>query len=307
MKRPANKTSFFIAVGLHVVLAILLFSSLERTIFIPAQSAGDAPPKPIIEATLVNKKSLQQEVKKRAQSKEQEKRLKELAIKEKVLKEKEVEEEHEAEQAKMLELKKTNEALKKEALQEKLTKEKDAKLLAAQLKEEKEELKKLEKEKQKEKELAAAKKKAEQALKKEEQNKALALKKQKENEKALEEALARENAEKAQKDSQENAQGERVKQDLISRYATLMRNKIHQHWRQPIGLDFSGFTCKIAVRLLPTGEVVDATVVESSGSVEFDRSTELAIRKASPLPMPEEAEVAKEFHHFTFTFHPEAA
>jgi colicin import membrane protein len=40
--------------------------------------------------------------------------------------------------------------------------------------------------------------------------------------------------------------------------------------------------------------------------LEFDRSAEVAIRKASPLPMPEDDNIAKEFRSFTLTFNPEA-
>ena len=113
----------------------------------------------------------------------------------------------------------------------------------------------------------------------------------------------------AQKAQETNAPSvnPRVLQNEITRFALLMRNKIHQHWRQPIGFDYDGLTCKVSVKLLPTGDVVEAVVIESSGSLEFDRSTELAIKKASPLPMPEDTSIAKEFRQFTFTFRPEAA
>jgi colicin import membrane protein len=301
VKKPTNKMSFFIALGLHGLLAILLLVSLEKTVFIPAEPSPN-PHKEIISATVVNQSAIKQEVARLAAKEKAKERAKEAKLKAQreqeqalALKERELKQKHEEEEALLMELKQTKEALKKEAQVQKLA-------AAKEQKEQKEALKKL----KQEKETLAAKKKEETELK------AKAKAKQKEKEKELEEALALETKQRAQekesKEAQEQqASGERVKQDLINRHAMLMRNKIHQYWRQPIGLDFTGFSCKIEVRLLPTGEVVDAAVIESSGSVEFDRSTELAIRKASPLPMPQEPDVAKEFHQFTFTFHPEAA
>lgn len=100
---------------------------------------------------------------------------------------------------------------------------------------------------------------------------------------------------------------QQIKQEEVAYYTALIRNKIHQHWRQPLGLNLSGFTCKVAVTLSPTGEVTETQVIRSSGNVAFDRSTELAIHKASPLPVPNEMQLAGSFHQFTFTFCPEVA
>ena len=45
------------------------------------------------------------------------------------------------------------------------------------------------------------------------------------------------------------------------------------------------------VSLLPTGEVLDAKLVRSSGVRAYDDAVERAIRKSSPLPRPERAEL----------------
>lgn len=100
------------------------------------------------------------------------------------------------------------------------------------------------------------------------------------------------------------AQAKMVK-DQITKTAILIKQKINQSWRQPVGVDIEGFTCQVGVKLLPTGEVVDVSIIKSSGNLEFDRSTELAIRKSSPLPMPTEDDAKREFRDFTFTFKPE--
>ena len=67
-----------------------------------------------------------------------------------------------------------------------------------------------------------------------------------------------------------------------------------------------GLKCTIQVKLLPSGEVMDAVVVGSSGDPVFDRSAENAVRKASPLPVPQDRAVFNQsFRVFTFVFKPE--
>lgn len=93
---------------------------------------------------------------------------------------------------------------------------------------------------------------------------------------------------------------------MIDRYALLMRAKIHQNWRRPVGMD-NLYKCKVAVKLGPQGEVISASVIDSSGNIEFDRSAELAIRKSSPLPLPSDEKMRAPFNNFTFTFDPQMA
>lgn len=289
MKQNFDKYSFGLALGLHIGLGLLLFLSVEHTIHIPPDNVFD-PNKKIIQAVMVNNQTLQNEAK----------RLAALEAKKQALAQ-EKEREKEQEKQKEKEKEKEIQAIQEKEAQAVLAKQEEeaAALLAknALEKEKKEKLEKLEKEK-------LAEKLEKQKLEKEK----IAQQKQLDKKLAEEKIKAQALVEKKQQEEAAALQANmRVKQDMITRYAMLMRNKIHQNWRQPLGVDFGGFKCKVAVRLLPTGEVLEAVVVESSGSVEFDRSTELAIRKASPLPMPEDASVARDFHQFTFTFHPEAA
>lgn len=292
MKRArsrSEKISLAVSISFHVMIIVLLMASFEKTIHISAPPAQEQ--KPIIDAVMISKSELQEEIKriehKETQKKEEEKRLKALAQKEKQEKLEKIEKlKREKEEAIALKLKK--EAQKKEEekklAQEKLEKEKIAKAKEEALKKEK----------------ALAEQKKAEVEKKVLEEKRLA--EQKEKELAQQKA-----AQEAQQQEAQNAVNKRVLQNEITRYALLMRNKIHQNWRQPVGFDYDGLKCKVLVKLLPTGEVVDATVVESSGSREFDHSSEVAVKKASPLPMPEDANIAKEFRQFTFTFYPGAA
>lgn len=63
---------------------------------------------------------------------------------------------------------------------------------------------------------------------------------------------------------------------------------------------------KLMVELVPTGDVVSVTVLESSGNAAFDRSAEAAVRKADRFEVPQDADVFEEhFRRFTLLFRPE--
>jgi colicin import membrane protein len=60
------------------------------------------------------------------------------------------------------------------------------------------------------------------------------------------------------------------------------------------------------VELVPTGDVVTVTVIESSGNVAFDRSAEAAVRKARRFEVPKEPDLFEEhFRKFSLLFRPE--
>lgn len=276
--KRSKHLSWGISIGLHLALISVLFISLEKTLWV-APEPQVAPQEKIIDAVVIDQKALQQEVA-RLDGIEQKKRNDERLRQEAVARQaKEAQQKRAAEEARLADLKRKSEQLKKEAEQQKLVQQQQREAQAAKLKKEEAALKKLAQEKA---DLLAEKKKIEK-------------------EREIREAKKQEQADKA---AQETA---KVRENELTRTASLMRQKIHQNWRQPIGLELTDFKCKVAVKLLPTGDVLEARVVLSSGSLEFDRSAEVAIRKASPLPLPEDPTIAKEFKQFTFTFHPEAA
>ncbi len=80
--------------------------------------------------------------------------------------------------------------------------------------------------------------------------------------------------------------------------------KVNRNWIRPPSAS-AGLKCKIRVRLLSSGEVMDVEIISSSGDDIFDRSAENAVRKASPLPVPMDKELFnRAFKTFTFTFEP---
>jgi len=269
--KTRNLKPFLLACGLHLIVFVFLIISFEKTIFMP----GEASPSVSVEDNTEEKKVIEA-----------------VMVNARTL---------EAEKAKL-------EAIEAKKKAEARAREKELALKREQLRQEEVLMTELKKKNEEAKE--ALKKEAEKQVAEQKKLEAARLAQLKQAELAKQKALASEKArQEAAKEAaavEKTAQQQRQKQDELSRYAMLMRNKIHQYWRQPIGMEIVGFTCKIAVRLLPTGEVLEAAVVQSSGNVEFDRSTELAVRKASPLPMPNDPDIAREFHQFTFTFKPEA-
>lgn len=166
-----------------------------------------------------------------------------------------------------------------------------------QLKKKKEDKKKLEKKK---KQQAALK------LKKEADRKRAARKKRKQQaearkraaEQSLQESLAAEEAEREEAERQARAD------EFADKYRVIIRQKVSRNWVRPGG-SRKGLRCIVRVRLLASGDVLEANVIKSSGDALFDRSVENAVRKASPLPIPKETDLFDYFREIEFLFNPE--
>ena len=133
------------------------------------------------------------------------------------------------------------------------------------------------------------KKKKEVELKKKEEEK-----KQQEAKQALQEQLE---AEQAEEQRQRDV-------SLLQKIIAEIAGKVTGNFNKT-GLQES-LSCKLRVKLLPGGEVVDASVAESSGNDIFDRRALLAVQKASPLPVPEDVETFERLNirDITFIFKP---
>jgi colicin import membrane protein len=93
-------------------------------------------------------------------------------------------------------------------------------------------------------------------------------------------------------------------QSEVSKYKGLIKNKVSRNW---VYLDSygKGLVCILEIKLLPSGDVLDARTIQSSGNPAFDRSAELAARKASPLPVPKNTSLfQREFRTVNFKFSP---
>lgn len=132
-------------------------------------------------------------------------------------------------------------------------------------------------------------------------------------------------AERAEKQRQEAAR-ERQSQELIdalseedellqsaedanaaSSYEAKIARAVSLAWSRPPSAR-NGMVVKLRIRLIPTGEVVDVQVIESSGDSAFDRSAVRAVQKVGGFPELSGVEYRvfkKYFETFIFEFRPE--
>lgn len=104
------------------------------------------------------------------------------------------------------------------------------------------------------------------------------------------EELEREENQRQEKIAEKKRAEEKQKQAVyeqgeVAKYKGLIRSQITRNWIFPASYQ-KGMKCKVLVRLIPSGDVVSVRVVQSSGNIAFDRSVEIAVNKASPLPVP---------------------
>lgn len=104
--------------------------------------------------------------------------------------------------------------------------------------------------------------------------------KRKAEEKARAEALA------AQLAAEENARMAAIRADSQKLWARALAATLQRNWLRQPGSD--NFSCKIKIRMLPNGQVINATIVNTCGSTLLDDSVIAAANKASPLPLPSE-------------------
>ncbi len=207
--------------------------------------------------------------------------------------------------------------LKTEAEKLEVEREKERKRLAELEKErekEKQELAKLKK--QREKELAELKEieKTKARLRKEYADIA---KKQMEEEARLRQA--RENASRAERDAAaqqareaaaaQQATADKLRQQReaseLQRLSGQIHDKVTSKWTRPYNLP-AGLTCKLHIRLTPTGDVLNVKTMISSGNQAFDASAERAAWAASPLPVTQDRDLfEREMRDIYIVFHPD--
>ena len=101
---------------------------------------------------------------------------------------------------------------------------------------------------------------------------------------ALDLAIEQEAAELAE----DNAQAAAT--DAAMSYHMAIYRRIVDNWSRPVSAR-NGMRTDLIVHLVPTGDVANVTLVQSSGDVAFDRSAEQAIRRAGHFDVPSEPEL----------------
>ena len=86
----------------------------------------------------------------------------------------------------------------------------------------------------------------------------------------------------------------------FSEYTPLIKRKVTNNWIREAATPDS--ETGVIVEIDRSGAVLSVTLTESSGSSEFDRSVLLAVRKASPLPIPDNPDYYDYLRKFRFVF-----
>ena len=88
-------------------------------------------------------------------------------------------------------------------------------------------------------------------------------------------------------------------------YQQGMMQLIVANWSRPPSAR-NGMKARLLLELVPTGDVVSVSIVESSGNAAFDRSAEQAVRKAQRFEVPDDPRLFEEkFRRLYLLFQPE--
>lgn len=93
---------------------------------------------------------------------------------------------------------------------------------------------------------------------------------------------------------------------LARSYVASITERIERNWSRPPSAR-TGMQCELLIQLVPTGQVVQVTIIKSSGNTAFDRSAEQAVKKVERFPEIKEmpAEVfERSYRKLTLIFNP---
>ena len=95
--------------------------------------------------------------------------------------------------------------------------------------------------------------------------------------------------------------------EMSASFVSLIQRTVVNYWSRPPSAR-NGMECELSIQLIPTGEVVNVTLVRSSGNSAFDGSAINAVQKAGAFPelqnLPSR-EFEKNFRRLTLIFKPE--
>ncbi|MEO6696911.1 MAG: cell envelope integrity protein TolA [Gammaproteobacteria bacterium] len=301
-----NLRALSLAILVHVALIVMMVIGLDWKLK-PQQPAGE--PK-VIQATVVDEakvqaemeKLKQQDVNKKQQEQERQQRLEDLKR------------QQQEEAARLQQIKQEQEAATQQRQQqeqlhaeqqkietERLEKIKREQLTAEQRRQEEEQRaedlkKKLAEEDKQRKAMEQQRQATDETKRKLEEQK---------HQKAEQETQRRREAEAQLKQqlAAEQAASAEQNQALIAQYVGRIQREVTRNWLRPPTARL-GMSCTVMVTLAPSGEVLNASVVASSGDTAFDHSVEAAVYKASPLPLPPDPALFGYFRELNFIFKP---
>ncbi|MDR3477902.1 MAG: cell envelope integrity protein TolA [Gammaproteobacteria bacterium] len=127
--------------------------------------------------------------------------------------------------------------------------------------------------------------------------------------KVLQKAMEKELKAEAAKALQQQLMGEQRRagsakaRGEVNKYKALILQAISRRWLVPSGVNRE-LSSELLIRLAPGGTVLDVRVTRSSGDASLDRSARDAVFKASPLPVPDDADGFDQFRQFVLKVKP---
>lgn len=326
MNNPSYRNAFFISIGIHLFLIVMLLSDnsnqhpvlTAETKNIPGMEqpiAVTPPQQEIVKAVNVDNQQVMETVNRLKQEREQQKRAelnrqRELNRQAEAAKQQRIKEQQQLARLKE-EANKIAIARKKQVEEEKKRLKQLAEQKALEAKRI-EELKKQKEELVKQQQLEA--KRLDELNKKKIAEKAKADKLKAEQAKAAKERADKEKANLAKAEAErkrqaqvaatQNAAREARIAGEVDKYKALIVNAIGRNWILPENVD-SALSSQFRIRLAPDGSILEVTLTRSSGDSLLDRSAQTAIYKASPLPVPADAETFNLFRNISLTVRPE--
>ncbi|MEI7843153.1 MAG: cell envelope integrity protein TolA [Gallionellaceae bacterium] len=119
----------------------------------------------------------------------------------------------------------------------------------------------------------------------------------------LEKYSAQESAKLQQQQAKMRAEMDAAFQGEVARHTDLIRAKISRNIVMPPDVPVTA-EAKFMVIVLPGGSVVEVKLLKSSGHAAYDSAAERAIYKAQPLPMPQDAALARVFRELRLSVKP---
>lgn len=116
---------------------------------------------------------------------------------------------------------------------------------------------------------------------------------------------AQERLDQALAQEEEYLDQQEIRSQALS-YLDAIGQRIEQNWSRPPSAR-AGMQCVLLIQFVPTGQVVDVTIVQSSGNAAFDRSAEQAVKRVGRFPeiqnMPPEV-FESQFRQLRLKFNP---
>jgi len=311
---PSYRKALYAAITLHFLLALLLFteSTSQRPVLtmeakntpgVEQHHSPESQPE-IVKAVSVNSQEVMETVNRLKQERIQQRQAE---INRQTIATRQLEQARQQKIKEQQEVVRLKQEANKIAIAHKKQAEEDKKRLKELAEQKKQETKNIEQLKRDKEKLMKQEKLAEKRLEE--------LDKKKLAEKAREEQLkiAQEKAAKAEQERKKQAEAATAAREAenqarisgeVNKYKALIVNAISRNWILPDHAD-STLSSKFRIRLAPDGTVLEVSLIRSSGDTLLDRSAQTAIYKASPLPVPSDADTFSLFRDISLTVRPE--